>query len=294
MPLYRQSFVDCPGLAERLLDLISLVFRGFRESLETATRCGLLWEEVSTPFVRFEAGRPVSHVGVLEMPLVLDGHEVAVGGVHAVCTHPEFRRRGYYRSVMEEALGWCDQRYETLILTTDQPWLYEAFGFRVVAEHRFVGTWSEAVPLPSSTTGRWRELSLDDAGSLDRLHRLLMERAPVSRRLGVVREMPVFLFNEMSRPLQYLHEQDWVAAFQVENTTLRLFDIAARQMPALREIISRVGQPVQRIEVYFAPDQLDADLSPEPHTLGGDDYLLVRGPFLPPQSQIMLPRSARA
>ena len=106
--------------------------------------------------------------------------------------------------------------------------------------------------------------------------------------------MPAFLFNELSRPLQYSQEHDWIAAFQVEDTTLKLFDIAARRMPPLREIVARVARPVRRIEVYFAPDQLDADLTPEPHTLDGDDYLMVRGPFLPPESPFMLPRSALA
>ncbi len=62
----------------------------------------------------------------------------------------------------------------------------------------------------------------------------------------------------------------------------------------LLDLISLVARPVQRIEVCFASDQLDADLTPEPHPLDGEDYLMVRGPFLPLEPQFMLPRSARA
>lgn len=294
MDRYRRTFADSPGLADQLLDLISLVFHGFRDSLETATRCGLRWEDVSTPFVRFEDDRPVSHVGVLELPLVLDGREVAVGAIHAVCTHADRRRRGHYRAVMTEALQWCDQRYETLLLTTDQPRLYEPFGFRVVAEHRFVHTWPQRDTRQSSKQETWQELNPSEPGNIERLHRLLSERAAVSQRLGVVREKSVFLFNELSGPLHHVCEPDWVAAFKVDDMTLKLFDVVARQMPALREIVARIPRPIRRVEVYFAPDLLDADLTPEPHTLDGDDYLLVRGPFLPPESQFMLPRSARA
>ena len=44
-------------------------------------------------------------MGVLEIPLVLEGKRVLVGGIHAVGTHPDHRGQGHYRRVMEEASG---------------------------------------------------------------------------------------------------------------------------------------------------------------------------------------------
>ena len=44
---------------------------------------------------------------------------------------------------------------------------------------------------------------------------------------------------------------------------------------------------------YFCPDQLAGDLAPELHTLGGDDWLMVRGEFPPEGRPCMLPRTAR-
>ena len=40
-------------------------------------------------------------------------------------------------------------------------------------------------------------------------------------------------------------------------------------------------------------DQLSGDLAPEPHTLGGDDWLMVRGEFPAEGQPRMLPRTAR-
>jgi hypothetical protein len=54
-----------------------------------------------------------------------------------------------------------------------------------------------------------------------------------------------------------------------------------------------VSQPIERVEVYFCPDRLGGDLAPEPHALGGDDWLMVHGEFPPEGKPCMLPRTAR-
>jgi predicted acetyltransferase len=77
---------------------------------------------------------------LLELPLVVMDQSVRVRGIHAVGTRPEFRRRGHYRQVTTEVLQYCASRYDTLVLTTGQPALYEPFGFRVVQEHIFTAT----------------------------------------------------------------------------------------------------------------------------------------------------------
>nr|CAA88046.1 protein expressed during heterocyst differentiation [Nostoc sp. PCC 6720] len=69
--------------------------------------------------------------------MVIMGQRVTVGGIHGVATRPEFRRKGYYREVIEEVLEYCDQIYETLILTTPEPEYHLPFGFRVVEEYIF-------------------------------------------------------------------------------------------------------------------------------------------------------------
>ncbi len=43
----------------------------------------------------------------------------------------------------------------------------------------------------------------------------------------------------------------------------------------------------------FTPDQLDASLSPEPHVVDGDSWLMVRGEFPHRQNDLMLPSTAR-
>jgi hypothetical protein len=66
---------------------------------------------------------------------VVRGQAVAVGSIHGVATDPDSRRRGHYRRVMDEVLAYCDERYETRILTTEHPEYFAPFGFRTVTGH---------------------------------------------------------------------------------------------------------------------------------------------------------------
>jgi GNAT superfamily N-acetyltransferase len=108
----KSSFADDPSLSGRLFDLLETIFPGVRKVAQNAGALGASWESVSTPFVRLEHGRLVSHVGVIELSLVLLGRVERVGAIHGVATHPEARRRGHYRGLMEEVLRHCADRFE--------------------------------------------------------------------------------------------------------------------------------------------------------------------------------------
>jgi hypothetical protein len=238
--------------------------------------------------VRVQGGRVVAHVGVLDVPLVLDSRATHVGGIHAVATLPEHRGKGHMRGLMEEALRWCDARYETLILSGDPP-LYERYGFRFWQESRFVG----AAPALRAAGRPMRRLEREDPRDLAVLHRLLDTRMPVSTRMGVGPERPIFLFDESLRILHYAEDLDVVVSFVIEGGTLRLYDVVGTRVPPLRSVVERLPAPVERVECYFSPDRLQADLAPEPHVLDGDDTMMVRGPFLPEGTPAMWPRTGR-
>jgi hypothetical protein len=73
------SFVEDPALKSAVFDLLDVVFPGVKEGAEQVASLGASWESVSTPFLRFEGGLAVSHIGRLEIPLVLLGRPPADG-----------------------------------------------------------------------------------------------------------------------------------------------------------------------------------------------------------------------
>jgi predicted N-acetyltransferase YhbS len=294
---FKQAYAEDPSLKGRVFNLLETCFPGITQAEHQSLDLGRPWEVVSTPFVRSHGELAITHVGLLELPLVIMGQTVRVGGIHAVGTRPEYRRRGYYRQVMAEALRYCSERYATLVLTTAQPALYEPFGFRVLQEHIFM--------TPCATLGRtpgFRLLSPHQPADLQILERLLDTRTPVSHVLGVLPEKDVFSFNAGSLSLYYAADLDVIAAFRIEGTRLMLFDLVGTQLPPLTAILERIFQPIDQVVTYFSPDRLQADFQAVPHTLmdppgalggAGADYLMVRGPFAAAGQPCMLPRSAR-
>jgi predicted N-acetyltransferase YhbS len=286
----RRAFSDDPALSRQLFDLLDMVFPGVRRVAQNARELGAPWESASTPFLCFEDGRVVSHVGVIELTLVLLGRVVTVGAIHGVATHPRYRRRGYYRQLMEEVLRYCANRYEALILTTEHPEYFAAFGFRVVSEHLFTVRCDS-----TGGTGGFRRLNTRDAGDLALLHRLLETREPVSRVVGVVNEKAVFCFNEGSRPLQYAADLDVIACLEVEEARLKLFDLVGPTVPSLAAVLERIPQRLQEVAICFSADRLAVNAEAAPYVFDhdGPSYLMVRGPFAAEGQAFTLPRSAR-
>ena len=286
----RFSFSDDPDLGEKLFDMLDRVFPGLRRAAAKAKALGASWESVSTPFVCVEERRVVSHVGVIGLNLIIMGRSVAVGSVHAVATLPDFRRRGYYRRLMEELLHHCENRYDTLILTTENPEYYTSFGFRSVGEHCFT--------VRCRSRGGFEGLRLintEDPGDIALMRRLLKTREPVSRVVGVVDDEAVFCFNEGGRPLHYAEDLDAIVCMEVEGTRLRLFDLVGPHVPPLAALLERIHQPIEETVIHFAPDRLAVEAEADPHVLDhdGPSILMARGPFAAEEHEFTLPRSAR-
>jgi predicted N-acetyltransferase YhbS len=274
---FKRSFSEDSTLSDRLFNLLETTFPGITEEAESIRKLGASWEAASTPFIRFQDDIAITHVGVLEIPMQLMGQSVTVGGIHGVCTHPEFRRRGYYREVIEEVLDYCANRYNTVSLTTAQPEFYEPFGFRVVGEHMFATQCNS-----TDRSNGFRLLNTSEPSDLKLLHRLLETREPVSNVVRIVNEKAVFCFHEGTRPLHYCEELDVIVCMEIENTQLKLFDLVGTRICTLADLLERIPHHIEGVAIYFSPDRLAADIQAIPHIpqiFDGDSFLMVRGSF---------------
>ena len=272
-PQTRRSYAADPALCNRVFELLDTWLPSLSARRRDAEALRWRWQQCSTPFVAERDGRVISHVGVLETHWVCSGVEHRVGGVHAVCTLAEERRRGLYRGLMEEVLAHCDARYETVKLCTEHPEYYEPFGFRVVPDHRF-----RVRVDPRSGQPGFRSVDLGRADELELLDRLLAARTPVSEVLGVVRDHDLFKFNLVGDTLHYCEELDLLAVVERSDGRLQIDDLIGRELPDLGDLLARVTGPVDEVVFHFRPDRLGVDADPEPFRFDGD-VLMVRGLF---------------
>lgn len=286
----RCSYDKDPGLSAAVFNLLDEVFPGLSSAAGAMRALGACWEEVSTPYVRKEDGRIVAHVGVIELPLVLMGAPVRVGSVHAVATHPDHRRRGFYRELMQEVIASTSRRFDALLLTTENPEYYEPLGFRRIPESYF--------RLPLSHPGgdtEPRRFRFEDRGDVALLQRLIATRQPVSRMAGLGPAYAVFCFNECHRGLLYSEALDVALAMELAGDRLILFDVAGPSLPSLAALLDCVPRPISEIIFRFSPDRFAPRAQAVEYLpdYGGPSYLMVRGPLAVEGRPFSLPRSGR-
>lgn len=258
-------------------------------AIETARRWGADWFEVSTPFVHFEGDLATAHVGVVQVHLRVEGRDRCVAGVHAVVTHPAHRGHGHFREVMEAALAWCDARFETAILWTGEPAIYERFGFRRRAESVFHGE----IPSVLRDRRRSEQLSVSRPRDLETLRRLLRTRTPISDRSAARDPGWHFLINLALWPeaqgwLHYLPDLDCVVVAREAVQRLSIYDVVAPRVPTLESVLERLAGSARTMELYVMPDRLGASWLVAGDTPADDDILLYRGPPPFPEGPLAL------
>lgn len=231
----------------------------------------------SMPFAYFdENGACAANFTAFFMPMMIAGHPVKAAGFQSGAVRPGWRGRGLYRDLMTRAFGWCDQQgFELGLLLTDKPAMYEPYGFKVLPQDKFAG----APPLPEARLAdETRDLSLENAGDIEFLRRILRARTPVSSVFAVAGQAEMFLLNSVFDAdirLTYLEPLGAVVAWKQEEGSFQLLDIAGQSIPPLADILGALGQQPDRVEVCFPPDKLGWQGKPEPYI--SDISLMVRG-----------------
>jgi len=89
-----------------VISLADLVFRPKEKSMGIETP--LMWAEENVKsgnlFVVKEDNRILSLVGLIEEEVEIDSYRIKIGNIGNVCTHPDYRGRGYATSLLQEAI----------------------------------------------------------------------------------------------------------------------------------------------------------------------------------------------
>ena len=94
--------------------------------------------------VMFENGKPISHVGIWEGDLLIYGTWFKVGMIGCVCTHQDYRGRGYASALMKDALLKMEKDGVEIAFVTGFRNLYRRAGYveagRVHVYHLLAGS----------------------------------------------------------------------------------------------------------------------------------------------------------
>lgn len=112
-------------------------------------------------------GRIVSHIGIVVRDMILSGCRISVGNVGAVCTHEDYRKRGYAWSIFEDAMGKCREEGVDMFLVSGFRSLYHLHGcthvgkvarYQVTRDMELPETEAEARPFSPKDLPAWAML----------------------------------------------------------------------------------------------------------------------------------------
>ena len=263
-------YID-PGTRASLLALLDDGFPRLSERIAAAARDGFIWEDVTEPFLRFEGGEAVCHVGAIAHRVELDGRDMVVGGVHAVATRSDRRRQGLARACLTEAMRWIDERFSISKLATEVPAVYVPHGFRALGVHCFpvehAGGEDRGRPLRPDAERAW---------FLD----LCAHRDPVSHRFasrdpGWLAGINLSLQWRSLADLAVLDALGAVVDWSVTGDgVLELHDVFARELPPLDDLL-RLAPPHCAVRLMFCPDRIAPRAPAVPMPAAG--WWMVRG-----------------
>ncbi|MBN1680942.1 MAG: GNAT family N-acetyltransferase [Anaerolineae bacterium] len=101
--------------------------------LNMPNRPDFIWENTRIGLVNDQI---VAHVGIVERVLRIGSVNLTFGGIAAVLTLPEYRKRGYAAQLLQDAIRRMHEVGYDLSLLTGIPRFYDQFGFVVVWPRR--------------------------------------------------------------------------------------------------------------------------------------------------------------
>ena len=137
----------------QVMELVNLVFRTSRGMPATMQQqYPLLFNAANLDNMRviLEDGKPVTHIGICEAEVFIYGCRIKVGMIGAVCTHPEYRGRGFASMALADAMGKMKEDGVDVVLISGTRGLYDRACCAVAGRaHRFRIKREDAGRLPA-------------------------------------------------------------------------------------------------------------------------------------------------
>ncbi len=268
-----------PSMTDSLHHLLTSTWPTLATAIPLAARWGAHWHDLSTAFTELDTNEVVAHVGVMTPRISVDGHELPIGAIHAVCTDPAYRRQGRATRLLQAALDHCDAiGHTTAILFAVDPPIYQRLGFCPVPRHTFGPRPWQRPHLPHSA--RTLDPLTDDIASVVRRH---LDH-PIPLEPYQVRHPPeLFLLDLAIRTrhglrITELPELDTLVLYERRGSILHLLDLLAPTLVPLDEILARLPSGFDTVSLAFSPARVKAEAEYRPRQLEHSDVMMVRGP----------------
>lgn len=245
------NYANDPMLFERCIDLIDSIFPGIKSVATTGMKYGARWDKVSSPFIIENNGELIAHIGIIPFNLMLNQKTQHVAAIHGICVKEEFRGKGLFKQLMQEALKYIVNNFDAAILFTDKPDLYKPYHFSVLPEYDFILNLPDINKIDSNL----RILSLENVNDLKVIQDLLSDHLPLSNQMGLVNETTIFILDNLNKKISFSSKFNVIIVYEITNNILYVKDILTKQQYRLSDIIELIPENFDKIILQFCPDK---------------------------------------
>ena len=247
--------------------------RVFRVDFERWYQTGL-WPDNYDAIVVLDGDTPVAGIGVYETLLYIDGRVIKAAQLGCVGVHPDYRKRGLSRLLMEAVFKRYRDRVDFIYLFTgqDNRDFYPLFGFKNHPMQQFS---INTVCMNASAAARL--LDMNEQADFELLLKVARSRYERDNPIGIRDFSGVLAWRVLgmaNEQKHYLPEQDAIVISRNKENTIEIVDVISSRSLSFAEVWNAVGKPAATsCTIRFTPDFTD---SPQCHIID-EPYLIFYG-----------------
>lgn len=208
------------------------------------------WGDNYEPYSVLEEGKIVANVSLNRTDMVIDGQRRRLYQLGTVMTYPEYRNRGYIRSLMAEIEKDTADADGIYLFGNDSVLeFYPKFGFAQNKEYAY------SKPVTRTGSRSMVQVKMDTPENRDRLTAAMADSTFETGCTMVDNPGLIFFYavQFMQENVYYWEAQDaWVIA-EEEEGVLTLHGVFGKKDLSLDAVISAFGETVQNAMLGFAP-----------------------------------------
>jgi GNAT superfamily N-acetyltransferase len=239
-----------PEEFDEVTELVNLVFHGGRPDPPTMKdNFPMLFSDWNLNNLRIivEDDKVVSHIGVSQREISVHGCRTRVGSIGSVCTHPDYRGRGFATMLLEDTIKMLDADGATVMIISGGRGLYQRAGCRGVGKrYNFNINRSDWDKFPSTNNplppfGRGMDIEIVSYQEAEHLKQF----AEIQQREAIRFLRPVDDFKAMLDVIvmrRELGQRNDVLAIQREGTCFAYMVMSIDKKRDSEELICRIGE----------------------------------------------------
>jgi len=119
---------------EGVINLVNLVFRPESKSMQKEYPTLFNEDNLENLRIIIEDGKIVSHIGTLERDISIYNCNLKVGLIGAVCTHPDYRKRGYATLLLNDCIDRFEKHGCDFMLVSGALRIYDSIDCLLIGE----------------------------------------------------------------------------------------------------------------------------------------------------------------